>query len=267
MSNAVSRLAVVAVGLPIVLGAAWLGGWWMFALIAIAAFVALDEYYRAGKAFRPLPLAGFAGLAACLFGIQLGGLGWMTAGALVTLPLAFLLLLAVGTRQRPTVSLAVTVLGVLWIGMGLGHLILLREVPDQGRQAIFTVLIAIFAADSGAYVVGRTIGRHRLAPAISPGKSWEGVVGGFIAGIFATWVSLYETGFADGWRSLLLGLAIVTAALIGDLLQSVVKRDVGIKDSGTILAGHGGMWDRIDSILVAAPTSYYVLAGLGAITI
>jgi phosphatidate cytidylyltransferase len=267
MSNAVSRLVVVAIGLPIVLGAAWLGGWWMFALLAGAALVALDELYRACREFRPLALAGFAGLLACLFGIQLGGLGWMAAGALLTLPLAFVLMLAAGTRQRPTISLSVTLLGVIWIGMGLGHLILIRDIPQEGRQAIFTVLIAIFAADTGAYLVGRVIGRHRLAPTISPGKSWEGLMGGFVAGIFATWVSLYETGFAEGWRSLVLGLSIVVAALIGDLLQSVVKRDAGIKDSGTILAGHGGVWDRIDSILIAAPTAFYVLAGLGAITI
>jgi phosphatidate cytidylyltransferase len=151
--------------------------------------------------------------------------------------------------------------------MGLGHLVVLRDIPEHGRLAILTVLIAIFAADSGAYLVGRAVGRHKLAPAISPGKSWEGVVGGFVAGIFATWVSLYETGFADGWRSLALGAAIVVAALVGDLLQSVVKRDVGIKDSGRLLAGHGGVWDRTDSILVAAPVAVYVLAGLGELSL
>ncbi len=267
MSNAVSRLVVTAIGLPLVLGIAWLGGWWMFVLIAAAGTIALHELYRAGREFRPLALAGFGGLAACLLGIQLGGIAWMAAGALLTLPLAFVFVLFAETRQRATVALAFTLLGVVWIGMGLGHAILIRDIPDHGRLAIFTVLIAVFAADSAAYLVGRLVGRHKLAPALSPGKSWEGFLAGLAAGVFATWVALYETGFADGWRSLLLGLAIVVAAAIGDLMQSLVKRDVGIKDSGTLLAGHGGVWDRVDSLLVALPTAYYVLAGLGAISL
>lgn len=265
MSNAVSRLVVVAVGLPVVLGLAWLGGWWMFALLVVAAVIALDELYRAGREFRPLALAGFGGLVACLLGIQLGGVGWMAAGAMLTLPLAFVFVLFAETRQRATISLAFTVLGVVWIGMGLGHLILIRAIPEHGRLAIFTVLIAVFAADSGAYLIGRLAGRHKMAPTLSPGKSWEGFFGGLAAGVFATWVALYRTGFADSWRSLLLGLAIVVAAVLGDLLQSLVKRDVGIKDSGRILAGHGGVFDRVDSLLVAVPVAYYVLAAMGEV--
>jgi phosphatidate cytidylyltransferase len=267
MSNTISRLVVVAIGLPIVLGVAWLGGWWMFALVLGAATVALDELYRAGREFRPLTLAGMAGLVACLVGVQLGGLGWMTAGALLTLPLAFVFVVYAETRQRATVSLAFTVLGVVWIGMGLGHIVLVRAIPEDGRLAIFTVLIAVFAADSGAYLVGRLAGRHKLAPSLSPGKSWEGFLGGCAAGIFATWIALYDEDFASGWKSIVLGLAIVVAAALGDLMQSLVKRDVGIKDSGRLLAGHGGVWDRVDSLLVAVPTAFYVLAGLGEVTI
>ena len=265
MSNAVSRLVVVAIGLPIVLGIAWVGGWWMFTLVLVAALVALDELYRAGRDFRPLSLAGFVGVAACLVGVQVGGIGWMAGGALLTLPLAFLFVVFADTRQRATISLAFTLLGVVWIGMGLAHLMLVRAIPDNGRLAIFTILIAVFAADTGAYLVGRLVGRHKLAPTLSPGKSWEGFVGGFVAGIFATWVSLYKTGFADGWQSLVLGVTIVIAAAIGDLMQSLVKRDVGIKDSGRLLAGHGGVWDRIDSLLIAVPTAYYVLAAFGEV--
>lgn len=267
MSNAVSRLLVVAIGLPIVLGVAWVGGWWMFAFVLLVAVVALDELYRAGREFRPLALAGFAGLVACLVGIQVGGIGWMAAGALLTLPLAFGFVVFAETRQRATVSLAFTLLGVVWIGMGLGHVILVRAIPAEGRLAIFTVLIAVFAADSGAYLVGRLVGRHKLAPALSPGKSWEGFLGGCAAGIFATWIALYEEDLASGWKSLVLGLAIVIAAAVGDLMQSLVKRDVGIKDSGRLLAGHGGVWDRIDSLLVAVPTAFYVLAALGEVAL
>jgi phosphatidate cytidylyltransferase len=129
------------------------------------------------------------------------------------------------------------------------------------------VLITVFVADTAAYLVGRTMGRHKMAPTLSPGKSWEGFFGGVVGGVLAAWIILYRQGFADGWKSLVLGLAIVIAAAIGDLMQSLVKRDVGIKDSGHLLAGHGGVWDRIDSLLVACPTAFYVLAALGEITL
>jgi phosphatidate cytidylyltransferase len=267
MSSFVSRLAVIAVGLPVVLAAAYYGGWWMFALVAAAGVLALDELYRAGRSFRPLALAGFGGLAACLVGTQLGGAFWMAGGVLLTLPLAFAFVLFAETRQAATVSLSFTVLGVVWIGLGLSQLILLRAIPDNGRLALFTLLLAVFATDTAAYLVGRVAGRRKMAPSLSPGKSWEGFVGGAVAGIFVTWITLYKTGFADGWRSLVLGAAIVVAASVGDLVQSLFKRDVGIKDSGRLLAGHGGVFDRIDSLLVAGPAALYVLAALGEVSL
>ncbi len=257
-----SRLLVVVVGLPVVLAGAYYGGWWLFALVALTGLVALDELYRAGRAFRPLVLAGFVGFAVALTGAELGGAGWMLVGVFVTLPLAFLFVLFAETRQAATVSLAFTVLGVVWIGVGLAYLILLRDVRDHGRLALFTLLLAVFATDTGAYVVGRVIGRRRMAPTLSPGKSWEGFVGGAIGGVFVTWIALYDTGLADGWRSLVLGATIVLASTLGDLVQSLVKRDVGIKDTGRLLAGHGGVFDRIDSLLIAGPAAYFVLAAL-----
>ena len=266
MSNFVSRLAVVAVALPVVLAAAYYGGWWMFALVAVTGVLALDELYRAGRSFRPLALAGFAGLAGSLVGTQLGDAGWMAAGTLLTLPLAFLFVLFAETRQAATVSLSFTVLGVVWIGLGLSHLILLRAIPGDGRLALFALLLAVFATDTAAYLVGHVVGRRKMAPALSPGKSWEGFVGGAVGGVFVTWITLYKTGFADGWRSLVLGAAIVVASTVGDLVQSLLKRDVGIKDSGRLLAGHGGVLDRIDSLLVAGPAAYYVLAALGEVS-
>jgi phosphatidate cytidylyltransferase len=264
VSNTFSRLLVAAVGLPIVLGAAWLGGWWMFALVAVAGLLAVDELYRAGRQFRPLTLAGFVGLLAVLFGIELGGPGWMAAGVFLTLPLAFAFVLFAETRQAATVSLSFTLLGVVWVGLGLGHLVLLREIPDNGRDALFAVLLAVFATDTCAYLVGRLVGRRKLAPSLSPGKSWEGFVGGAVGGVFVTWVWLYSVpDFVDQWQAVVLGVAIVLASTVGDLLESLFKRDVGIKDTGTLLAGHGGVLDRIDSLLVAGPAAYYVLTAFG----
>jgi phosphatidate cytidylyltransferase len=264
MTGLASRLVVTAAGLPIVLGAAWLGGWTMLALIAVAALIALHELYRAGRAFRPLVLAGYGGTLAALLGLQLGNVTWMLGGALLTLPLAFLFALFSGTRQSFTVSIAVTVVGTVWVGLGLAYLMLIRDIPEHGRLAIFTVLLTIFVTDTGAYLVGRLVGRHRMAPVISPGKSWEGFVGGAVAGLFTSFVALYKAGYVEVWESIVLGAVVVVASVVGDLLESLVKRDLGIKDSGHLLGGHGGVLDRVDSLLVAGPAAFYCLLALGA---
>lgn len=265
MSNALSRVLVAAVGLPIVLGAAWVGGWALLALLAVAALLALHELVTIGRQFRPLTLAAYGGAIGAMLGVELGGLPWMLGGLFLTLPLAFLFLLFAETRQSSTVTVSFTVLGVVWIAVGLAHAVLLREIPEHGREAIFTVLLTVFAADTGAYLIGKAVGRHRLAPAISPGKSWEGLVGGLLAGMFVSFVALYEQGWLAIWESLVLGLVVVAASVVGDLMESLVKRDLGVKDSGALLAGHGGVLDRIDSLLYALPAGFYVLLALDAI--
>ena len=259
-----SRILVVAALLPAVLGLVWLGGWWVLGLAAVAGAIALHEYFGMIRELRPLALAGFAGFVLTLLGVQLGGLDWMLAGFTATFGLAFLLHLVARTRSSPTVAVASTVMGAGWIGLGLGYLVLLRGIADHGHLAAFTVLIAVWAADSAAYLVGRLIGRHRLAPVLSPGKTWEGFVAGSAAAVFIAFVALYRTGFVDGWRSIVLGFTIALSAALGDLFESALKRDVGVKDSGSLLAGHGGMLDRIDAILFAGIASYYVIRAFGA---
>ena len=118
------------------------------------------------------------------------------------------------------------------------------------------MLIAVFADDTAAFFVGRAIGRHRMAPTISPGKSWEGFVGGTIAAIAVAFFALYEQDFLTTGEALVLGAAIAVAATLGDLFESAVKRDLGVKDSGRLLGGHGGVLDRIDSLLWAGPAAY-----------
>ena len=273
MSAFLSRLAVTLIGLPIVLGAAWLGGWPMLALIAVATLVALHELFRATRPLRPLTLAGFAGGLGALLALQLGGTAWLPLGLLVALVAGFVMAVLADTSQSNTAAVAVTIFGVVWIAMGLGYLLLIREYafnpgatdPDKGRLAVFTVLLAVFAIDTAAYLVGRVAGKRKLAPRVSPGKTWEGFIGGAVAGIFVTWIALYRTGYVEGWRSIVLGAAIVLAATAGDLLESMVKRDVGVKDTGKLLAGHGGVLDRIVSLLLAAPVAYFVLLALDGI--
>jgi phosphatidate cytidylyltransferase len=160
--------------------------------------------------------------------------------------------------------MAATVLGAAWIGLGLAHMIFIREIPEHGVLAAFTVILTVFAADTAAYAAGRLFGRHKLAPRTSPGKTWEGLVVGTIAAVLVPFFAFYEQGLLDIPESLILGGAIAVAAPIGDLFESALKRDAGIKDSGRLLLGHGGVLDRIDALLFAAVASFYVLAAFGA---
>ena len=261
MSSFLSRLLVVAIGAPIVLGALWLGGWWLFALVALGSLVALHEFYAMARPMRPLVLAGYAGAIGALVGAKLGGVEWMLGGFLSTLVLAFLFFLVARTRAPATAAISSTVFGAAWIGFGLGFLLLLRAVPD-GRLAAFTVIIAVWVDDSAAYLIGRAVGRHKFSPAISPAKTWEGFVAGTAAGVFAVFVSLYHQNFLSIADSIVLGVVVTVAAALGDLFESAFKRDLEVKDSGRLLAGHGGVLDRVDAFLFAVPAAYFTILGL-----
>ena len=183
---------------------------------------------------------------------------------MLTLVLAFLLYGIAETRQTATVTMSTTVLGVAWIALGLGHLLLLRDFPEYGRLAVFTVLLAVFADDTAAYLVGRLLGRHKLAPSLSPGKTWEGFVAGTLAAIAVAFFALYERGRFLSIRSRSRSaLAVALAGAAGDLFESALKRDLQVKDSGQLLGGHGGMLDRIDSLLFASVAAFYVVIALG----
>ena len=262
MSPFVSRIVVAAVLLPIVLGIVWLGGWWLFGLAVVGGLLALHELYTMARGLKPALLGGYAGIVLALLGAELGGTTWLLAGIVATLPASLLVFFVSSARQHAVAGFAVTLLGVAWIGGGLAYLVLLRDIPDDGRLIIFTALLTVFADDTAAFFVGRAIGRHRLAPAISPGKSWEGFVAGTLVGIAVAFFALYDQHVVSTGESLLLGLSIALAATLGDLFESAVKRDLAVKDSGRLLAGHGGVLDRVDSLLWAGPAAYVALLAL-----
>jgi phosphatidate cytidylyltransferase len=262
MSSFWSRILVAAVGLPVVLGVVWLGGWWLCLVAIVAGVIALHEFYVMARPLRPLALAGYGGLALTLLGAQLGGPAWMLGGFLTTIAFAFLLKGVSDTRQSLTVAVATTVLGVAWVGLGLAYVMLLRGLPEHGRLAIFTVLLAVFGADTLAFFTGRLIGRHKMAPVISPGKTWEGLAASTVAAVLISFFALYHQNFLTTGESLVLGAVIAVAAPVGDLFESAVKRDFGVKDSGRLLAGHGGVLDRIDAPLFAAVAAYYAILAL-----
>jgi phosphatidate cytidylyltransferase len=264
MSPLLSRLLVAVAALPVVLLLLSLGGWWLFGLAAVVVLLGLHEFYGMTRSLRPVVLAGYAGALATLAGAELGGAEWALAGFLSTFALAFVLKGVSATSQPSIVSVGATVLGAGWIGLGIAHMLLIRDIPEYGRLAAFTVLLAVFANDTAAYFVGRLFGRHKLAPAVSPAKTWEGFVAGSAACVFVAFIALYDTDYLSEWRSLVLGGVIAVAAAVGDLFESGVKRDMRVKDAGRLLAGHGGILDRLDSVLFSAVAAYYLLAAYGA---
>jgi phosphatidate cytidylyltransferase len=266
MSPLLSRVLVAAILLPLVIGLVYLGGWWLFGLALVGGVFALHELYVMARELRPLVLGGYLGFVAALLGLQLGGIEWMLGGLLATFVLAFVVYGLGGVRQSATTSFGVTLLGVTWVGAGIGCLLLIRDIPEFGFWAVMAVLFTVFAVDTGAFFVGRTFGRHAMAPAISPKKSWEGFVGGVLAAVGMAFVILYRDrdDFLSIPESLLLGLVIAFAAVLGDLFESAVKRDLEVKDSGRVLGGHGGMLDRLDSLLWAGPAAYFTILAFGA---
>ena len=260
MSNAVSRIVVAACLLPVVLGAVYLGHWWLFALVTFAVVMSLHEYWLMARSLSPLALAGYVGAVLALVGAELSGIGWMLGGALVVLPLAFLLKAVSGARAAATAAISSTVMGTIWIGLGLGCLLLLRDLPAHGRLAVYTLLLAVWTGDTLAYLGGRMLGRHKMAPMTSPGKTWEGFVFGTAATVLVAFLALYKDrhDFLTVWQSIVLGVVLAVVAPLGDLFESLLKRDAGVKDSGTMLGGHGGMLDRLDAFFFAAPAAYFV---------
>lgn len=263
MTNLASRLLVVAVGAPVVLGAVYLGGWWLFGLLAAAILVALHEFLLLTRELRPLAPGAYLGGILALLGAHSGGTGWMLGGALTALAVAFLLKGISESRVNSTAAISATLMGAIWVGCGLSFVYLIRSLPSHGRLAAFTVLLAIWAGDTLAYVGGRLLGRHRMAPSTSPGKTWEGFAFGTAATIFVAFVALYKAHFLTTADSLLLGATIAASAPLGDLFESLLKRDAGVKDAGRLLAGHGGLLDRVDAILFAAPAAYFCILALG----
>jgi phosphatidate cytidylyltransferase len=258
MSSFWSRILISIAGIPLVLWLVYLGGWPLFGLALVASLFALHELYWMTRALRPVVLAGYLGAIGTLLGAELGGANWALAGLFATLAFAFVFKGSVSAA-----SVGVTLLGVVWIAVGLAHALLMRDLDEHGVLAIYTVILAVWAGDAGAYFIGLLFGRHKLAPTVSPGKTWEGLAAGTVATIAVTFIALYKQDFLTIPESLALGAVIAVAAPLGDLFESAIKRDVEVKDSGRLLGGHGGVLDRIDALLFAWVAAYYVMAAFG----
>lgn len=254
-----SRILVAIPGIAAILAAVWLGGPVFGAFALAVALGALFEFYGLTGVDRRLQWAGYA-TAVLAVALAL----WATpperavlAALAVGLILSAIAALTAEDREGITGRVALVIMGILYVAMPAGVLVLSRELPD-GVGVIVNLLVGVWVFDTASYFSGRLWGRRKIAPRTSPNKTWEGFVGGLVGGTAGVWVAGLYMDWISWWQSIVVGLAICLAAYAGDLFESMIKRDVGVKDSGTILAGHGGILDRFDSMLFASVAGYFV---------
>lgn len=261
-SEAVRRVLTAAVFLPLLYVLIHdFGPLAFFILVAVCGMVAVGEFYRLRLGTAVWPWWGWLGVGAT--GLLLGSVQWPALLSLHTVLLGTIIMalcMPLITTKPLRESLAdgmVLVMGALYPGLTLSYLLLIRALPD-GVALIFFVLLVTWAGDTGAYIVGKTMGRHPLAPVISPKKTYEGLAGGMVlAAALAFAARSWFLPAMSPLDCLLLGIGLTFAGLVGDLAESAIKRGAGIKDSGALIPGHGGMLDRLDSLLFTGPAFYY----------
>jgi len=262
------RILTAVVVLPFLIASILIDSlWWVFVLLAVAAMVlGLWEFYLLAKRLqlKPDPAAGY------IAGAALVTISLYNDQAVILLVQFVIIALVIGTLIAATLrgapfdkmipSAGATILGVLYVAFLGSHLILIRTgfTPPLSRHLLSFFFLVLMGADTGAYYIGRAFGKRKLAPSISPGKTWEGAIGGLLA-------ALAMAALAHFWffRELPLKYILPLAAVMtivgifGDLAESALKRGAGAKDAANILPGHGGMLDRLDSLLFNAPLIYY----------
>jgi phosphatidate cytidylyltransferase len=270
-SDLAARVLVALILAPIAIVMVWQGGE-VFALgLVVLGVIALGELYTLMGRVRPPALAGFLALVALLAAALYGEPRHVVMVLVAAFPVTFFLALVRPRRANVSWAIAVTLFGVLWIGLPMVHVLWLRELAIEqdgdtvatGMGLVFDVLIATFVGDTFAYFVGRAYGRTRFAPLISPNKTLEGLLGGVVGGTLAFWCAGLYQDWLTGWDALLIGFLVALTAPLGDLFESLVKRDLEVKDTGTLFGAHGGVLDRLDAVLFTIVVGYYAAVGLG----
>jgi phosphatidate cytidylyltransferase len=233
----------------------------MLAMVAIGV-MALREFDAIAERYRPLVLPAYVAVAGLVVAAHFGS----AFNVLYVLAAAFVLIFAFVARPRhqtgATISMGVTLLGVLWIGIPLAHAVLLRDLPSHGAALLIDVLVGTFVTDTAAYATGRMFGSHKITPNISPNKTIEGLIGGFVIGTMGFWFAGLYQDWLSGVDALLIGAAVAAVAPIGDLFESMLKRDLDTKDTGTIFGPHGGILDRLDAVFFTVVVGYYLAVAL-----
>ncbi len=286
MTNLVQRVLVGLVGIPIALVLIWAGGWWFSAAMIAITSVALWEFYTLAEAKGYAANAGLGitisamvqGLLAQSYVVP-GPRGMAFMGlALLTLFVGVIAVIGAEiwrNRPQPTMNNAVTLMGLVYVSMGLSALIILRgsahgaETPealiDVGGALVVALFVSVWASDSLAYFTGLSLGRHKLLERVSPKKTWEGAAGGLVGAVLGFWgICLWLLPSFETVDAVVCGVIVGVVGPIGDLAESWMKRDAVIKDSSHIIPGHGGFLDRFDSMLFAAPAvlAYLTVAAM-----
>jgi phosphatidate cytidylyltransferase len=251
LARTLTALPAIAIALFLVIE----GG----AIFAVGVFavgcLGMHELFSMFERAHPVRLAGFLGLAGVIVAALYGTAATVLLVAVASLPVVFALTLV---QLRPSAGgLALTLLGIWWIGIALAHAVLLRGMT-HGGALVFDVLLGALVGDTGAYAGGHLFGTRPLAPRVSPGKTVEGLAIGMICAVLGVWLaSRFQPWLATN-HALVLGLVIALAGPAGDLFESFLKREARIKDSGRIFGPHGGVLDRLDAVLFAVVAGYYV---------
>jgi phosphatidate cytidylyltransferase len=256
------RVISTLIAIPIVVFGTIYGGWMFYGGATLIALIAGWEFSQMMKnggyhTTTPITLALIALLVSDSYFT-----GFSQANTIITFGLLASVIWQLFKPSRtPSADWALTMTGGLYIGWGMGHLVLLRGLGD-GLYLIFLTMVCTWASDMAAYFTGHAIGKHKLWPRHSPNKTWEGLFGGIVASlVVATAFALWGT---PGWPlALVIGVVIPVAGLAGDLAISLLKRDVGLKDTSNLFPGHGGFLDRLDSLLFGSIVVYYLAVWLG----
>jgi phosphatidate cytidylyltransferase len=232
------------------------------AMVAIGV-LCLREFVEMTAVDRPLVIPAYLSVAALIAAAHFG----TAFNVLMVLAASFPVLFVFAARDArrrdgATVSIGVTLLGIVWIGLPLAHAVLLRDLPNHGAALLVDVLVGTFVADTAAYATGRMFGSHKVAPTISPNKTIEGLIGGFLIGTMGFWFAGLYQDWLSGTDALIIGAAVAAIAPVGDLFESMLKRDLGTKDTGTIFGPHGGILDRLDAVLFTIVVGYYLAIAL-----
>jgi phosphatidate cytidylyltransferase len=249
----------------------WVIPWLVFAVTVVAAggtifavamtglaWAALIEFFRMTARARPFQLAAFGAAAGMILAAHFGDSFQMLLVGVAFFPVMLGFALARGDLHNVTWALAVTVFGVVWIAVPFAHAVLLRDLPLHGGALLVDVLVATFFTDTFAYVGGRSFGQRPLAPMVSPNKTVEGLVIGIAGGVLGFWLAGLYQDWLSGPEALLFGLCIALLAPLGDLFESIIKRDLDVKDTGRMLGPHGGLLDRLDAVLFTVVAGYYL---------
>jgi phosphatidate cytidylyltransferase len=227
------------------------------AVIALAC-IGLTEFFRMARIMPSLIPVAFAATSGIIAAAYYGNQFQMMLALAAAFPLIFAAAAMRPDREGVTGAVAITVLGLVWISIPFAHAVLVRELPDHGAALLVNVLVATFVSDTAAYAGGRLFGSHRIAPLLSPNKTLEGLAFGFVGGTMGFWFAGLYQDWLPGLDALLMGACIAAIAPLGDLFESMLKRDLRVKDSGGVFGPHGGLLDRVDSFLFTIVAGYYL---------